>query len=441
MRTYQEVQLDGLLAPTHHYGALSFGNKASMHNQGVSSNPRAAAQQALDKMAVVMRLGVTQCILPPLLRPDMPFLRHCGFSGSDADVLASSAQEDPYLLSLAQSCAFTWTANCATVIPSSDSNDGRCHFIPANLFTTPHRALEGAARADMLRRIFTNHDYFTVHDPLPLSAAVADEGAANHHRCFNPQTGDTCHVFVHSSGHGMPKNFKPQKFPARQSKEAQLSVARLGQLKSGLSLFVTQNPRAIDNGAFHNDVVFAGCENRILLHEQALIDQQAFIVAAERMIPDLKVEVVRKRLLSVEEAVSCYLFNGQILATNEGFVLLVPEQCRAKRPQRVLNELLASGFIDRVEFVDLGQSMRGGGGPACLRLRLPLHANEIAAIPQGIVLTEDKLSALRTWVDTHFRESLSSAELADPQLYTETHQALDSLTQLLDLNAIYAFQS
>ena len=32
LHALQEVQLDGLLAPTHHYGALSYGNKASMRN-------------------------------------------------------------------------------------------------------------------------------------------------------------------------------------------------------------------------------------------------------------------------------------------------------------------------------------------------------------------------------------------------------------------------
>ena len=436
-----ELQLDGLLAPTHHFGSLSFGNRASMRNMGVASRPRAAAHQALDKMATVMRLGIPQAVLPPLFRPDLDFLKQCGFNGTPEQIISQCAQDDPYLLSLAGSCAFTWTANCATVIPSCDSNDQRCHLVPANLFTTPHRSLEGHARAQMLRRLFTNSDHFVVHDPLPMSAALADEGAANHHRCHG-ENGEVCHVFVHSKAHGMPLALRSQKFPARQSKEAQLSICRVGQLKPGISLLMTQHPKAIDSGAFHNDVVFAGGGSHVLLHESALIDQQACLAALEKQIPGLHIHVVGKRHLSLDEAVSCYLFNGQFLqsAANER-VFLVPKQCQEKRPQRVLEKLVASQFIQRVEYLDLSESMLGGGGPACLRLRIPLTDTELAAVPQGIVLTEDKLASLKSWVDTHFRESLRLEDLADPLLFKETQTALDALTQLLQVGAIYPFQS
>ena len=435
-----ELQLDGLLAPTHHFGSLSFGNRASMRNRGVASHPRAAAQQALNKMATVMRLGIPQAVLPPLFRPDLSFLQQCGFSGNPEAMIKQCAAEDPYLLSLAGSCAFTWTANCATVIPSTDAEDGRCHFIPANLFTTPHRSLEGQVRARMLRQIFSDDTYFCVHDPLPMSAALADEGAANHHRCVS-ENNEVCHVFVHSKANGMPAALRPQKFPARQSKEAQISVARLGRLRSGLSLFMTQHPKAIDSGAFHNDVVFAGTGSHILMHDSTFIDQQAVIAALEKRIPGIHLHVVSKRQLSLDEAVSSYLFNGQFLQCANTRVLLLPKQCQEKRPQRVVDQLLQSEFIHRVEFLDLSESMIGGGGPACLRLRIALNDDELAAIPQGIVLTEDKLTSLQSWVDTHFRESLSLDDLADPLLFQETQTALDALTQLLQLGSIYPFQT
>ncbi|NRA39823.1 MAG: N-succinylarginine dihydrolase, partial [Planctomycetes bacterium] len=257
-----EAQLDGLLAPSHHYGALSFGNKASMSHQGHGSNPRAAAHQAIDKMQCVLQCGGTQLVLPPLYRPDFDFLRSAGFNGNKQELLSSCASEAPHLLSMAQSCAFTWAANCATCIPSSDSDDHKFHFIPANLVSTDHRALEGSARTTMLRAIFSNQDYFTVHDPLPMSPALADEGAANHHRLHNKDTGDFCHIFVHGKAHGMPQNLGAKKFPARQSKEAQASIIRLAKIRNGHSLLVTQDPRAIDAGAFHNDVVFAGSGQR-----------------------------------------------------------------------------------------------------------------------------------------------------------------------------------
>nr|MBA3848128.1 N-succinylarginine dihydrolase [Planctomycetota bacterium] len=52
-----EVQIDGLVGPTHHFAGLSQGNLASQANAGWSSRPRAAARQGLAKMRAVMELG------------------------------------------------------------------------------------------------------------------------------------------------------------------------------------------------------------------------------------------------------------------------------------------------------------------------------------------------------------------------------------------------
>src|SRR5215471_14824422 len=161
-QTVLELQLDGLVGPTHHFGGLSFGNRASMMHAGWHSRPRQAARQGLTKMRQVCALGVPQAVLPPLPRPDVGFLRQVGFRGSDTEVLAQAAASAPYLLRLAMSSAFMWAANAATVIPSQDSVDSRCHVVVANLTATAHRPCrslqgavgrgrEGPARAVMLR--------------------------------------------------------------------------------------------------------------------------------------------------------------------------------------------------------------------------------------------------------------------------------------------------
>src|SRR5262249_50753807 len=180
--TELELQLDGMVGPTHHFGGLSFGNRASMRHAGWHSRPRQAARQGLAKMRQVLALGVPQAVLPPLPRPDMDFLRQAGWYGSDTEVLAQAAASAPYLVRLAMSRAFMWVANAATVIPSSDSADGRCHVVVANLLATPHRALEAAARATMLRHLFRDPNLVMVHDALPANPALSDEGAANHCR-------------------------------------------------------------------------------------------------------------------------------------------------------------------------------------------------------------------------------------------------------------------
>src|SRR5499427_920000 len=184
-----ELQLDGLVGPTHHFGGLSFGNLASMTHAGWHSRPRQAARQGLAKM------------------------RQVGFHGSDTEVMAQAAARAPYLLRLAMSSAFMWVANAATVIPSSDSADSRFHVVLANLAATAHRAREGPARVAMLRLLFRDSNLVVVHDPLPLNPVLSDEGAANHCRLAAHQADGGRHLFVYGRARDTLKRDLPRSFP------------------------------------------------------------------------------------------------------------------------------------------------------------------------------------------------------------------------------------
>ena len=293
-----ELQLDGLVGPTHHFGGLSFGNRASMRHAGWQSRPRQAARQGLAKMRQVLALGIPQAVLPPLPRPEVGFLRQVGFRGSDDEVLTQAAASAPYLLRLAMSSAFMWTANVATVIPSRESADGRCHVVVANLVATPHRALEGSARAAMLRHLFRDPARVVVHDPLPPNPVLSDEGAANHCRLGARPADRGWHLFVYGRAHDTPKRDLPRAFPARQTYEASMAVARLGQLHLDRGVFVRQHPRAIDAGAFHNDVVMVGDGARLLLHEYCLVEQATVVRTLQRDFPALRVSQVAQRDLN-----------------------------------------------------------------------------------------------------------------------------------------------
>jgi succinylarginine dihydrolase len=438
--TVQELQLDGLVGPTHHFGGLSFGNVASMAHAGWRSRPRQAARQGLAKMRQVLALGMLQAVLPPLERPDLGFLRRVGFRGDDAEVLAKAAASEPYLLSLATSSAFMWTANTATVIPSCDSIDGRCHVIVANLVATPHRTLEAQPRAAMLRRLFRDPHQVVVHDPLPPTPALSDEGAANHCRLASDHADRGWHLFVYGRAHDTPQSNLPRIFPARQSREASQAVARLGRLPQARALFARQQACAIDAGAFHNDVVMVGDCNRLLVHANCLVEQETVLQQLRRQLPTLHISQIPSRDLSLRQAVKSYLFNSQLLRTPQGYVLLAPMQSSRGPAAKVVRRLLDDGFVDRVIFQDLDQSMAGGGGPACLRLRLPLTQPELASLTPGVLLNEAKLQRLESWIDQHYRDELTFEDLADPQLLREAQQALDILTQILDLGTLYPFQ-
>jgi succinylarginine dihydrolase len=417
-----EVQFDGLPGPTHHFGGLSQGNLASQAHAGFRSHPRAAARQSLAKMRRLLELGAVQALLPPLPRPDLGLLRAAGFSGDDGAVLAAAAARDSQLLRQAASSAFMWTANAATVIPSTDSGDGRCHLVPANLVAMPHRAREAAGRAGQFRSIFRDPARVAIHDPLPSLPALGDEGAANHTRLHRPGM-PALHVFVH----GREGEGTPGRYPARQAREASVAVARLGTLPEDRALHLRQHPAAIDAGAFHNDVVMVGDGDVVLVHERAWADQPAAIADLRRRMPGLVICEVTEAELPLAEAVASYLFNSQLLSLPAGRTLVAPAQAGEGRSGAVLRRLRDLGVVAHVELLDLGESMANGGGPACLRLRVPLTAGEIATVAPGALLDAQRIAWLEGWIDRHYRAELTAADLADPALLGEGVAALAEL--------------
>lgn len=154
------------------------------------------------------------------------------------------------------------------------------------------------------------------------------------------------------------------------------------------------------------------------------------------------IEVPEQRV-TVQDAVSTYLFNSQILTRPDGaMTLVVPEESRQNASVwAYLTDLLQMGTpIDQIKVFDLRESMRNGGGPACLRLRVALNDAELAAVNPNIMMNDALFSTLNQWVERHYRDRLAQDDLADPQLLIESRTALDELTQILGLGSVYHFQ-
>lgn len=438
-----EVNFDGLVGQTHHYGGLSPGNLASQQHSLQVSHPRAAALQGLEKMKLLMDLGLKQAVLPPHERPHLGFLRQQGFAGSDRQVIQQAAASRPDLLSIASSSAFMWAANAATVSPSMDTSDGKVHITPANLISTPHRSLECEFTSHLMQWIFANSHFFTVHEPLAADPRLADEGAANHTRLCPAHGQPGIELFTYGRVEGDPRAPAPRHFPARQTNQASSTIAA-GHLMSSEALLVQQNPDAIDAGVFHNDVICVGNENVLLLHEQAFVNQPAVLTKIHEQFPgELHVIEISADEFTLEEAVSTYLFNSQLLTLADGAMLLLcPIECQTHvRAKRVIDRILAGDNpVSQVRFVDVRQSMRNGGGPACLRLRVVLTEQELSGLQGSFLLTDARYEQLRAWICRHYREHLSPGDLADPKLMDEVRTALDELTGILDLRCRYPFQ-
>ena len=444
MHSTREYNFDGLVGPSHNYAGLSFGNVASFSNVKSASNPKQAALQGLAKMRALAARGFAQALLPPQDRPNFRLLRSIGFTGSDAEVLARAYQESPVILACAYSASPMWTANAATVSPSADTQDGRVHFTAANLNNKLHRAFEHAQSARSLRAIFKDEQHFAVHDALPSTPAFGDEGAANHTRLGANHGAPSVELFVYGRVEFDPSAPSPKRYPARQTLEASQAVARLHGLDAKRTVYVQQNPEVIDQGVFHNDVIAVGNGNVLFYHEQAFADEENSLSQLRRAVAATGAELQALRVdtgqVPIADAVSSYLFNSQLL-TKEGekMALVIPQECQENRAvSRYLEGLVAGGGpIDELIHFDLRQSMRNGGGPACLRLRVALTETEARAMHQGVIMTETLYHRLVQWVEKHYRDHLEPGDLADPQLALEVHAALEELTIILNLPGLY----
>jgi succinylarginine dihydrolase len=440
----REYSFDGLVGPTHNYGGLSRGNVASMSHGGRVSSPRAAALQGLEKMRLVHDLGGAQAVLPPQPRPSLRALRRLGFTGSDEEVIARAARESDHLLRLCSSASAMWTANAATVAPSADAADGRVHLTPANLSAMFHRSIEADTTFSVLRAIFADERRFAVHAPLPGGTQLSDEGAANHTRLVGP--GGAVHVFAWGRSAWGPADALegPARFPARQALEASQAVARLHGLDPGRTLFPRQHPEGIDAGAFHTDVLAVGHGSFLMLHALAFVDGERLLAQLRGLLGDaFRAAVAAEDELPVADAVAAYPFNSQLVELPGGaLVVLAPEESRENpRARAFLERVVAEeNPVAAVQFRDLNQSMNNGGGPACLRLRVPLTDEESRAVAADVLFTPALHARLVEWVNRHYRDRLAPADLADPALAREGLEALDALTRILRLGPVYDFQ-
>lgn len=439
-----EANFDGLVGPTHNYAGLSWGNVASKANVHAVSNPREAALQGLAKMKRLADRGYAQGILPPHERPHLPTLRRLGYAGTDTDILAKVAREAPALLAAVSSASAMWTANAATVSPSADTSDGRVHFTPANLSAKFHRAIEHEVTGRSLRAIFADERYFAHHPALPSVAHFGDEGAANHTRLCAGYGAPGVELFVYGRVAFNEDAPAPTRFPARQTLEASQAIARLHGLADAHRSSPNRTRAAIDAGVFHNDVIAVGNGNTLFYHELAFLDEARTLADIRARLTGTELHAIRVDAAEVpiEDAVASYLFNSQLLEAPGGMLLAVPGECReVASVSRYLDRLVASGGpIQAVEVFDVKQSMKNGGGPACLRLRVVLTDEERQAVNPGAWLTDALYAKLTAWVERHYRDRLSQDDLADPKLLDEVRTALDELTGLLGLGSIYDFQ-
>lgn len=414
----QEYNIDRLVGPTHNFGGLSADNVASTDNKDTPSNPKQAALEGLDKMYFLHQLGIPQIVLPPLVRPNFDLIKDLGIKGSLRNKLKNIWNQSPHLAEACFSSSGMWTANAGIISNSKDTEDSKIHFTPANLTSNLHRSIEAKENHNIFKDLFPNKKHFNIHPPLPSS--LLDEGAANHCRVSPDTESHGINIFVY--GH---KNADSVKL-GRQSLEAFQSIARHHQLKPEHTLYIRQNPEVIQQGAFHNDVVATSHLNYFLYHEHSYTDssivENDLRIKFEAMFHSpLRTECVSEKEIPLALAIKTYLFNSQIVSSKGEMVLIAPQQCQqSKRVSIYINKLLQSKTcpISNVHYLDINQSMKNGGGPACLRLRIILTEDQAACIPEDYLFSEERYKTLKSFITENYPSTIRRRELEDPDFIT-----------------------
>lgn len=438
MGGFVELQCDGLVGPTHNYAGLSHGNIASKANAESVSYPKQAALQGLEKMRLVASLGIPQLILPPPLRPNQALLRALGFDGSLPEMLDAAYRKSQEILRAAWSASSMWAANAATVSPAPDTQDGRLHLSPANLASTLHRQQEAEYTGRLLKFVFG--EVAIVHPPLPPCAPLTDEGAANHMRLSVGHGGEGVEVFVYGREGQKGTEGALNKFPARQSREASEALARRHGVRN--AVFVRQSSQAIDAGVFHNDVIAMSNENLMIYHESAFCDEVAFVAELKQRFPALQAKRITQEELPLEMAVASYFFNSQLLSLPGGGMAVIAPAEAAEIPQAkaTFGRLRDDPGVPvrEVHYLGLRESMRNGGGPACLRLRVAMEEGALAHLPQSLMYSETLHGQLAECIERYYPAELTPGHLYDAEMAGVCQKATLALEQVFALSGLYS---
>ena len=192
------------------------------------------------------------------------------------------------------------------------------------------------------------------------------------------------------------------------------------------AILVRQHPHAVQAGVFHNDVIAMSTRDLLILHECAWEEQHVALAKLQDLLPfELRSFTVPADRLSLKDAVQTYFFNSQLVYdASDGLHLVMPEACRIHAAIEPLIDDIQICFGEPItrHYLNLHESMRNGGGPACLRLRIPMTRQQILAIPEPYVFTGERFQELTDLITTQYPESISPRDLTSLSFAKRSHR-------------------
>lgn len=410
------LYLDTLVAP----GDITLGQAAqdnphSAKNAGKSTSPKENALKCLEKARLVADLTRSddfgsgrQVLLPP---PNEYIDKLRAFQRRELERPFSPAGSK-------------FTANHATVIPATDSVDGKSRILMAR-GKHPHRRNEVVFFQNVYQQVFKNTG--VVVEPWATwtygmkpdeRENLADEGRADMMRLVRPD-GTSVWIFLHD-----------EEVQGRQSHDIGGRIASKF-LDDGVQTgFFQKSQRAQDAGVFHQDVGAFASDGKLVFHQATYQDPEAVLAfASDHNIPVL---MVTDNHVALDEVVQNYLFNSQVVYDRMGRVQILANQAIMEDPTfsdsaRVLGDI--ADFMGAVDVlpVDLSESIMAGGGAACLRLDASLKDEEIPRIP-GRFFVSSYYEELRELIQRDYPNELNPHLLEKgeylPALFGEIHKEI-----------------
>jgi succinylarginine dihydrolase len=120
-------------------------------------------------------------------------------------------------------------------------------------------------------------------------------------------------------------------------------------------------------------------------------------------------------------------------------ILIAPAQCQfvpsVNRFLQTLQSQDASPF-DEIKYVHVPSSMRSGGGPACLRLRVILTSKQEKAVSGRVLLTPELLKELVGLVKADYPTEASERMFIDETFLKTCFDATRRIYEILGLDPI-----
>ncbi|RAP29456.1 hypothetical protein DID78_03615 [Candidatus Marinamargulisbacteria bacterium SCGC AG-343-D04] len=425
--SYSSVFIDGLMGPSYHFGGLSLGNTWSETHFKEISFPKKAALEGLHKMFEVYSLGLHQYVLPPVRKDVSALFRSLGYDHFNSESLRELFSVNPYFVSSVFSSSSAWLANIGHVTPACDSFTHKMNVTPANLNYCFHRSCDVEGYRDLLSTLFENCHDVVLH--RPITSSFGDEGSANTVR-LSASSGEGFFLYVY--GKTVDRTYS-HKYPARQSKEAFDILVKQHHV-SRKFVMVQQSQEAIDAGVFHNDVICFGLENLLIVHESAFENQEEVMsyvkeLYEETFSEDLQVIVISREMMSLEEAVKSYFFNSQLLPLSDGgFHCFVSTHSRKYSAlEQVLQYIQSECSRFSYSYVECDESIKNGGGPACLRLGFVASEHDRKLLNDAFLLTQERYDFLYSFISRHYPDEMQFEQLRDYEFLCECREIVDSL--------------